>query len=58
MGGGPLGGGPMSGGPAEKARDFKGTMSKLIAYLGQYKLSVIIVFFFAIASTISPVQKC
>ncbi len=51
MGGGPMGGGPMSGGPAEKARDFKGTMSKLIAYLGQYKLSVIIVFIFAIAST-------
>ena len=51
MGGGPMGGGPMGGGPAEKARDFKGTMSKLIAYLGQYKFSVIIVFIFAIAST-------
>jgi ATP-binding cassette subfamily B protein len=39
------------GGPVEKARDFKGTMSKLIAYLGQYKISVIVVFIFAIAST-------
>lgn len=51
-GGGPMGG-PMRGmgGPVEKARDFKGTMSKLIAYLGQYKISVIVVFIFAIAST-------
>jgi ATP-binding cassette subfamily B protein len=50
---GPMGGGPMRGmgGPVEKARDFKGTMSKLIAYLGQYKISVIVVFIFAIAST-------
>jgi len=52
--GGPMRGGPMGGmmgGPVAKARDFKGTMSKLIAYLGQYKVAVIIVFFFAIAST-------
>ncbi len=52
--GGPMGGpmgGAMMGGPVAKARDFKGTMSKLIAYLGQYKLSVIVVFIFAIAST-------
>ncbi len=51
MGRGPMGRGPMVGGPVEKARDFKGTMSKLIAYLGQYKVAVIIVFAFAIAST-------
>jgi len=49
MGGGPMGG--MMGGPVAKARDFKGTMAKLIAYLGQYRLSVIVVFIFAIAST-------
>ena len=52
---GPMGGGPMMGGPIAKARDFKGTMSKLIAYLGQYKISVIIVFIFAIASTASNI---
>jgi ATP-binding cassette subfamily B protein len=54
MGGGPMGGGPM-GGPVAKARDFKGTMLKLIAYLGQYRLAVIVVFIFAIASTASNI---
>lgn len=49
--GGPMGGGPMVMMKGDKARDFKGTMSKLIAYLGQYKLAVVIVFIFAIAST-------
>jgi len=44
-------GGPMAMMKGDKARDFKGTMSKLIAYLGQYKAAVIIVFIFAIAST-------
>ncbi len=53
--GGPMGGGGMMGGPVAKARDFKGTMVKLIAYLGQYKLLVIIVFVFAIASTASNI---
>ncbi len=49
---GPMGrGGPMAMMKGDKARDFKGTMSKLIAYLGQYKVAVIIVFIFAIAST-------
>ena len=39
--GGPMGGGPMRGGPmammnkAEKPRDFKGTLTKLVQYLGQ-----------------------
>jgi ATP-binding cassette subfamily B multidrug efflux pump len=37
--------------PGDKARDFKGTMGKLIAYLGEYKLLIVIVFLFAIAST-------
>jgi ATP-binding cassette, subfamily B, multidrug efflux pump len=54
--GGPMGGGP--GGPGgvmrggEKARDFKGTMSKLIAYLADYKWSLVAVFIFATASTV------
>lgn len=52
--GGPMGGGPMGGmmgAPGAKARNFRGTMSKLIAYLGKYKLAITIVFIFAIAST-------
>ncbi len=48
-------GGP--GGPAaimkgEKARNFKGTMKKLIGYLGPFKLPIVIVFIFAVASTV------
>jgi ATP-binding cassette subfamily B protein len=54
MGGrGPMGGGPMQGMmKGEKARDFKGTMKKLIQYLGSYKLSILIVLLFAVASTV------
>lgn len=52
FGGGPMGGGPRGMMPGEKARDFKGTMVKLIDYLGAYKLSIAIVMAFAIASTI------
>lgn len=36
----------------EKARDFKGTMKKLLKYLSEYKLSVFTVFIFAIAGTV------
>jgi len=36
----------------EKAKDFKGTFKKLIHYMSRYKISIVIVFFFAIASTI------
>lgn len=51
--GGLMGGPPGSGmGPGEKAQDFKGTMKKLIVYLNQYKISIISVIVFAIASTI------
>lgn len=38
--------------PGEKAKDFKGTLKKLIKYLSRYKISIFVVFFFAIASTI------
>lgn len=47
MGHGP-GGGMMQGG--EKAKNFKGTMKKLIDYLGEYRISIITVFIFAVAS--------
>ncbi|MDI3311576.1 MAG: ABC transporter ATP-binding protein [Thermoanaerobacterium sp.] len=46
---GPMGGhGPMVGG--EKANDFKGTMKKLMKYLGEYKLSIFLVILFAAGS--------
>jgi ATP-binding cassette subfamily B protein len=35
----------------DTARDFRGTMAKLVQYLGKYRLTVLIVFVFAIAST-------
>ena len=53
MRGGMMGrGGPMAMMRGEKPRDFKGTMKKLIEYLGSYKVSILIVMVFAIASTI------
>ena len=48
---GPMGRGPM-GAPISKANDFRGTMKKLIHDLSQYRVSLIIVLIFAIASTI------
>lgn len=47
---GPMGRGRGMRGPAEKAKDFKGTMKTLASYLAKYKLSIIIVFIFAIGS--------
>jgi ATP-binding cassette subfamily B protein len=35
----------------DKAHDFKGTMSRLIEYLGSYKIGILIVMIFAVAST-------
>jgi len=53
MGGGPMGrGGPMAMMKGEKPRDFKGTMRKLIQYLGSYKTSIVVVMIFAVASTV------
>ncbi len=52
---GPMGGGPMAMMPGDKARDFRGTMRKLIEYLDAYRLQVIVVFIFAIASTVSNI---
>ena len=50
--GGPLGrGGPMAMMRGEKARDFRGTMRKLLQYLGAYKIGILIVILFAVAST-------
>ena len=54
----PHGGGPRGGGrggsmmPGEKARDFKGSMSQLIRYLGRFKWAILITLLVASASTI------
>ncbi|WP_243206533.1 ABC transporter ATP-binding protein [Neobittarella massiliensis] len=48
---GPMGGGGIK--PAgEKAKNFKGTMSQLIGYMRPYYVKIILVFVFAIASTV------
>ncbi len=50
---GPMGrGGPMAMMKGERARDFRGTMVKLIAYLGSYRMAIVVVMIFAIASTV------
>src|SRR5258708_3385303 len=51
---GPMGRGGMVLG-VQKARDFKGTMRKLLEYLGSYRLAILIALIFAIASTIFSV---
>ena len=49
---GPMGG-PRKGQTLDKAKDFKGTTKKLIKnYLSKYKIGLIIVFIFAVGSTI------
>ena len=48
---GGMGGGPMKMGQ-EKAKDFKGTMKKLISYLNPYKFAMVLVLIFAIGSSI------
>ena len=40
------------GAPVEKAKDFKGTMKKLLQYLGAYKISIVAVIISAIGSTV------
>ena len=51
--GGPMGGGPHGRmGAGEKAKDFKGTIKKLMKYLSEYKIGLIFVLLFAIGSTI------
>ena len=49
---GPMGG--MIGG--EKAKDFKGSFKKLLAYIGRYKFAVLVVVIFAAASTVFNVM--
>lgn len=45
--------GPMGHGPQfEKAKDFRGTIRKILAYMSSYKLALVIVMIFAVASTV------
>lgn len=41
--------------PVEKAKDFKGSMKQLIAYVGRYKIGIILVMIFAVCSTVFSV---
>lgn len=50
--GGPMGGPMGMGRPVEKAKDFKGTLKRLLKYLRPHKTNLIIVLIFAILSTI------
>ncbi len=50
---GPMGGGPMA--PGEKAKDFKGSFSKLLRYIGNSKIAILVVMIFAAISTIFSV---
>lgn len=51
---GPGGHGPGGHGPmmVEKAKDFRGTMKKLLVYLGKYKFALAMVVVFAVGSTV------
>ena len=49
---GPMHGGPAAMRPAEKAKDFKGTFKKLMAYLRAYWLPLVLMIVFAVASTV------
>ena len=44
--------GPRGMMPGEKAKDFKGTVSKLLKYMGNYKIAIIAVMFFAAGGTV------
>ena len=49
---GPMGGHGRGMRPTEKAKDFKGAMSKLFRYMSRYKMRFVLVFIFAIAGTV------
>ena len=38
--------------PGEKAKDFKGTMRKLLSFMGRFKVQIVVVLLFAIGSTV------
>ena len=50
---GPMGHGPMGSG--EKAKDFKGSFQKLLAYMGRYKIAIAFAMVLAAVSTVFSV---
>jgi len=50
--GGPMGGGPMAMMPGDKPKSFKKTMATFLNYLKPFRIQLIIVLIFAIASTV------
>lgn len=53
MGRGPMGGGPMGGGMVfEKPKSFRKTMNTFLKYLRPYRISLVLVLIFAVASTV------
>lgn len=53
---GPMGGPGAGMMPGEKAKDFKGSFKKLLAYIGKYKFAILVVVIFAAASTVFNVM--
>jgi ATP-binding cassette subfamily B multidrug efflux pump len=51
-GGGHMGGGPPMGRPVEKAKDFQGTLRRLLLYLKPFAKQIILVFMLALLSTL------
>ena len=49
---GPMGGGPMAMMPGAKAKNFKGTIKKLIDYMGKYRAAIVFVWALAVISTV------
>ena len=45
-------GGPGGMMPGEKAKDFKGTTRKILAYIGRYKIAIVLVMICAVAGTV------
>lgn len=50
--GGPMGGGPMGAMSVEKAKDFKGAIKRLIAYMNKYKIAMALVILLAVLATV------
>ncbi len=53
---GPMGGGPMAMMRGEKAKDFKGSIRKLVQYLGRYRWTILFVWALAIGSTVLSIR--
>ena len=53
---GPMGGPGAGMMPGEKAKDFRGSFKKLLAFIGKYKFAILVVVIFAAASTVFNVM--